>query len=84
MPVEEAGKATDRGEVFMLQPLKWDGLLSQTEAQSQDGERLTRPSAQTRPARFTLLVMQIVRRVTAARHERALPWYHDPSASRGL
>jgi hypothetical protein len=68
----------------MLQQLKWGGLLSPTEGQSQDVERRTRPSAQTRPTRLSLLVMQIARRVTAARNERALAWYHDPSASRGL
>jgi hypothetical protein len=30
----------------MLQQLKWGGLLSPTEGQSQDVERRTRPSAQ--------------------------------------
>ncbi len=69
----------------MLQQLKWDGLLLQTGGPTQhDVEQLMRPSAQTRPARLSLLVMQIARRVTAARDERALPWYDDPSASRGL
>jgi hypothetical protein len=48
----------------MLQPLKWDGLA---EGQSQNVE------LRTRPARLTSLVMQFVRRVTAARHERAQP-----------
>ncbi len=86
MPVERAGTAIDPkgGEVFMLQQLNWGGLLSPTEGQSQDVERRTRPSAQTPPTRLTLLVMQVARRVTAACHERALPWYHDPSVSRGL
>ena len=51
----------------MLQPLQWDRLLSQAEGQSQN------VVLRTRPARLTSLVMQFVRRVTAARHERAQP-----------
>ena len=51
----------------MLQPLKWDGLPSQAEGQSQN------VVLRTRPAPLTSLVMQFTRRVTAARHERAQP-----------
>jgi hypothetical protein len=61
----------------MQQQLNRDALLVQTE----DRQRHTRPSVQTR---LTLIVMLIARGVTAARQERDLPWYHHPSASQGL
>jgi hypothetical protein len=62
----------------MQQQLKLDGLLSQSERQSGDVER------QERPRSLALLVMQIARRVVAARDRHALRWYADTSASRGL
>jgi hypothetical protein len=49
----------------MLQQLKWGGLLSPTEGQSQEVERRTHPSAQTRPTRLTLPVPGL-RRTSAA------------------
>ena len=51
----------------MLQPLKWDGLLSQGQGRNQNAE------LRARLAHLTSLVMQFTRRVTAARHERAQP-----------
>jgi hypothetical protein len=51
----------------MLQPLKWDGLLSETDGRSQTVE------LRTRLARLTSLAIQFAGRVTAARRERAQP-----------
>jgi hypothetical protein len=47
----------------MLQPLKWDGLLSETEGRSQNVE------LRARLARLTSLVMKFTGGVTAARRE---------------
>ena len=68
----------------MRQHRKREELLSRSESQSRDFERLTSASAQERPPRLSVLATQIARQVAAARDERASPWYADPSASRGL
>lgn len=57
--------------------------MRQTQQQTQDPAWLMRAFAETL-SRFTTLVTRIARRVAATRDERVLPWYDDPSASRGL
>ena len=61
----------------MQQQRKRDELLSRSERQSGDFERLAPASGQARPPHLAVLARQIARRVAAAREERASPWYVD-------
>jgi hypothetical protein len=63
----------------MQRQLTLDGL-----SPSGDVERITPASSQKLRPSIVSLVMQIARRVVAARDRHALRWYAHESASRGM